>query len=339
MNHVKSINRVFLVTVIVTIIGLFVNTFLYQITNNYGLILITSQVLIALPSFIYLWVKKINVFKAIRLKKVDIGSIILIILFSYLMSPLMGLINLISSMFVRNDTQTLITEVSSDVGLLFSIVFIALVPCILEELVYRGIFYNEYRKVNVIKGIFLSGFLFGIIHRNFNQFSYAFAMGIIFALLIEATDSILSTMIVHFCTNATSVVTVYILPKLYKVMETIYGEEYTDTLTSTTANMKVDTATLRTVGIYALISSCLAFIVYKTIAKRNGRWEYIKGIFKGNKSSEQVAGANNTDLGYSSPLDDESTQVQSKKLVTPSLIIGILICIVLMIINEIPALS
>jgi hypothetical protein len=244
----------------------------------------------------------------------------------------MGLINLLSTRVVSNSTEQIMTQITSDNSFLLSLILVALVPCILEETVYRGIFYNEYRKVNVLKGIILSGFLFGIIHGNFNQFSYAFAMGIIFALLIEATNSILSTMIVHFFINGTSVFGMYLLPKLNEIMKAFYGEEYVDTTANVTSGYEISLSLIANYAIYAAITSALAFIVFRTIAKRSGRWEYIKNIFKRNKEQ--------TEISQNDDYNEDGYKVHSsKKLITASLIIAIVMCFILMILNEEPIIN
>ncbi|MFV0343673.1 MAG: lysostaphin resistance A-like protein [Anaerocolumna sp.] len=352
MNRIKSVNIIFLITVIVSVIGSIINSFIFSVTRNLAYIMIVSQVLIALPSLIYLKVKKIDLIKGLRLHKINIGNIVLIILFTYLISPLMGLINILSTRVVSNSTEQIMSQMTSENSFLVSLVLIAFVPCILEEVVYRGVFYNEYRKVNVLKGILLSGFLFGIIHGNFNQFSYAFAMGIIFALLIEATDSILSTMIVHFFINGTSVFGVYLLPKLEEFLAEFNGQEYADTAMNTSAAEKITMGMIGSFAIYAAFTSTLAFIVFKTIAKRTGRWEFIKNILKRNQNTtDQPAlnsNQNTTDhtarLNYAMDYEDEIEmdynrdveyiEASSKNLISVSLVVAIVLCVILMILNE-----
>ncbi len=338
MNQIKSVNRVFLATVIISVLGSFINTYVFKITQNFAYIMILSQILIVLPSVLYLKINNINIVSGIRLNKINVGNVILIILFTYLITPLMGLINLLSTRVVSNSTVEIMSQITSENSLLLSLLLVAVVPCILEETVYRGIFYNEYRKVSVVKGIFLSGFLFGIIHGNFNQFSYAFAMGIIFALLIEATDSILSTMIVHFFINATSVFGMYLLPKLYQLMEAFYGDEYNAAAADITSSNEISTGTIAGYAVYAAVATVLAFMVFRTIAKRSGRWEYIKNIFKPDNivDSRDETAIN----GHINDNIEGNISVQgSKKLITASLIGAIIICFVLMLLNEEPIIN
>lgn len=332
MERVKSVNLVFFATVVLSFVGSIINSYIYQFTGNYFYVVLFAQFILIVPSLVYIALNHLNVAKEIRFHKIKFSNIILIIIFAYLITPLMNLINAFSMMYVKNDTADVMSGIVSKNGLLLSLFIVAFIPCIMEEFVYRGIIFNEYRKISVIKGVFLSGFLFGIIHGNLNQFSYAFTMGIVFALLIEATGSIVSTMIVHFFINGTSITLLALYPKMFKLLESLYGKEQFDaTALMESMNAQIGqtigfTYVLKTYGLTALIATTLAFIVYKTIAKNCGRWEHIKGIFTG-KSTALEAKEDVT------PLTGE-TPNRRKKLMTISLALGIICCIVLMIYNE-----
>ncbi len=347
MNRVKSVNLVFLATVLMSIAGSLVMPWVVEYTDNYFIVLLLSQIVLVIPSAVYLITQKVNLAQAIRFKGIRISNIILIVIFAYLISPLMNLINALSMLYVQNDTTDFMNNIVSNNGFLLSLIMIALIPCILEESVYRGIFYNEYSKVSPLKGIFLSGFLFGIIHGNLNQFSYAFAMGIVFALLIEATDSILSTMIVHFFINGTSVLVMALYPTLFKVLEALYGSDQynADELINSMGSGLLDNMdlgyVLRSYGLTALFTSVLAFIVFRTIAKNSGRWEHVKDIFRRKRAGST---ANRAQTAYYTQEGDLSLRgsyyeepVKVRRLISVSLIIAIFICVALMIINELYA--
>lgn len=325
MNRVKPVNRVFLWTVVLSIVGGLINSKILNYTDDYAIIAIVSQVILVLPAVVYLIINKINIKQQIRFKGLKISTVILLILFSYLMSPLMNLVNALSLLFFKNETSIIMNNILERHGLLFSITLIALVPCILEECVYRGVFYNEYRKVNVLKGILLSAFMFGIVHGNVNQFSYAFLMGIIFALVIEATDSILSTMIIHFCINGTSIFILYLYPKLLAILEKMYGAEQfnaSEFQNALEGGLPADfnlEFVLSSYGLSAILFTALAFIVFRTIAKNNGRWEYVKSIFRKKDSL----------------VDNNEGANRNTSILSISLIIAIVICVGLMVRYEI----
>lgn len=310
MNYSKNVNFVFLGTVLLSMLG---QTVVGSINMPILARLIFSQVILIAPSAFFVIKFRLNLKETLRFHKIKGSNIILILLFSYLVSPFMSLINMISMLFVENVIQNTLSVVVEKNILLVSITFIALLPSLFEESIYRGIFYNEYRRVNVLKGMVLSAFLFGLMHMNFNQFFYAFAMGMIFVLLIEATDSIIAPMIVHFCINGSSVLMLNILPRILKLLEDI-SPEYSAQLQQS-ANMGVDKSEILRIlpfnVVWATITLSLAVIVFRTIAKNAGQYEHVKNIFKRNK---------------------ESTDGQ---LISLPLIIGIVICVGLMILNEV----
>jgi len=81
MNKVRIINRVFLVTVLLSIVGSYINLWVLDYTDNYFAVLMISQVILVLPSAIYLISSKTSIGKAIRFKKIKVSNIILINVF------------------------------------------------------------------------------------------------------------------------------------------------------------------------------------------------------------------------------------------------------------------
>lgn len=349
MNRIKSVNWVFLATVLVSCFAPFLG--IGKLTDNYLLLLGASQLLLILPALVYLIVNKVGYREAVRMKKVKPSTVILLILLTFLLMPLLTFVNALSMVFAANTTADYMQTLTGQNSLVLSLIGVALIPCILEESVYRGIFYNEYRKVKPVAAIVLSAFLFAILHGNFNQFSYAFIMGIIFALIIEATNSIASTMIVHFIINANSIVMMYAYPKLLWYLEGMYknaeltgntslmdqigamfGESgFTlDALMESSEQMVSNMGVLdvlSTYGLSAVVCTILAFIVYRAIAISNGRWKGIKAMFARRKAAPEEEVPH---IRYSL----EPEKPMKKRLFTTPLYIGVVIMIVTMILNE-----
>ena len=165
--------------------------------------IVLSQLTIILPFVIYCIIKKENPFKVIRLKKIKFSTALLavgIAVFSY---PVVVLLNMVSMIFVENAMIKVMPDVLA-MGLIPGLLLMAFLPAMVEETIFRGMVYNTYSKRRPIIGILLSALLFGLMHMNFNQLPYALYLGIIMALVMEACDSIVAPMIVHFTMNATS---------------------------------------------------------------------------------------------------------------------------------------
>jgi uncharacterized protein len=93
--------------------------------------------------------------------------------------------------------------------LIIAIIVIGIIPAFTEELLFRGIILDglksNYKKKTAI---FISAFLFGIIHLNPWQFAGAFIIGSISAWICIETNSILLSIYMHFFNNALYTITV-----------------------------------------------------------------------------------------------------------------------------------
>lgn len=100
---------------------------------------------------------------------------------------------------------------------------VAVMPALIEELIYRGVIYRGFRRfVKPVWAALLSALIFGIMHMNVVQFVYAFLLGLLFAWVYETYQSILAPMLMHLSANALSVLITEWEP-LGKAMETISG--------------------------------------------------------------------------------------------------------------------
>lgn len=322
-ERIKHVNHVFLATILVSILsGMLLGGYF---RSNLAMMLY-SQIILVMPTVIYIVVKKVNIKEAIRFKGLSIPNILWLILFSYLLSPLLGVINYFSLLFSKPEINNIVYDIVANNSLIISVLVIAVIPSIFEEAVYRGIFYNEYRKVNVRKGIIISALLFALLHGNFNQFSYAFVMGVIFALVIEATDSILATMVIHLVTNGTSVLSAanQDLSDMAKL---------TEELVFTKAEIL---EAIRLLIVPAIIGTLLAILVFYKIAKNSNRLDYIKSIFRKSENNALKLEIQEENIEESSWDDILSAQREGKvRILTPSLLAGIGVCIFIIVVNMI----
>ena len=105
------------------------------------------------------------------------------------------------------------------------VILLAVIPPLVEELIFRGIFFGSYRKAGMTGAALMSGLLFGCFHLNINQALYAFVMGIVFAYMVEATGSLWSSVIAHFAVNTYSIGIVQILKMAGKIGRASVGKE------------------------------------------------------------------------------------------------------------------
>lgn len=185
--------------------------------------LLASQLMLIIPFAIYCMVTRQNPLKLIRFKKISGGTVamaLLIILFSY---PVVMVLNMISMLFVDNAMMNVMPSALS-LGLPLAVLLMAVVPAVVEETVFRGTIYNTYSRRKPLAGIFLSALVFGLMHMNFNQMPYAIYLGIVMAFMVEASDSIVTSMLMHFTINGTSTVISFFSMKILSNLSGITSE-------------------------------------------------------------------------------------------------------------------
>lgn len=76
-----------------------------------------------------------------------------------------------------------------------------------EELLFRGLAYNGFRRLwGKRAAMVLSALFFGAYHRNMVQFVYAFVLGLMLVYVYEAFGTIRASILFHISANAASVI-------------------------------------------------------------------------------------------------------------------------------------
>ncbi|MCI8514455.1 MAG: CPBP family intramembrane metalloprotease [Lachnospiraceae bacterium] len=163
--------------------------------------LIMGQILVGVPAACYCLVFRERPFDERFRKKLRLPAALLLILLGLASIPLAWFINAVTMLFTPNYVAGTMMEAPEVISFWEMMTFIAVIPAAVEELIFRGIFYNAYSRVNPVRGILLSGFLFGLMHLNPNQIAYAVPLGMLLALVLEMTGSFLAPMLVHFTIN------------------------------------------------------------------------------------------------------------------------------------------
>ena len=82
-------------------------------------------------------------------------------------------------------------------------------PAFFEELMFRGIIFNHFRRFGSAAAIVLSAFLFAIVHYSALNFIGPFVLVLIFGLITAKTHRIIYAIIGHFAVNLTALVLTY----------------------------------------------------------------------------------------------------------------------------------
>ena len=231
------------------------------------------------------------------------------------MIPMVLFINNVSMLFSKNyleaASQTLLTY-----PFVVQIILMAVIPALVEEFIFRGLFYGTYRKCGILKGALMSGLVFGLFHLNINQFCYAFVIGVVFAFLVEATGSIWSSVLAHFAINTYSITIIQLLKitGTYDTMQEAAGETVVQ---SSSISMLLTLAMLLgvSIGFMSLVYLCI-----KKMAQHNGRWEYIVNDVKSFRVQENAA---------------SEQSVPQQRIMTVPAIITVIAVVIYMIVSEI----
>ena len=96
-------------------------------------------------------------------------------------------------------------------GLLLNLLVIALIPAIGEELTFRGVLQQGLmRKMNPHMAIVLSAAIFSFIHFQFYGFLPRMFLGLLLGYMFYITDSLWTSILMHFVNNGTAVVVYYL---------------------------------------------------------------------------------------------------------------------------------
>ena len=102
---------------------------------------------------------------------------------------------------------------NNDAGLLplvLNLLTYALIPGVVEEVVFRGFLLGALQPFGERRALLLSALLFGLAHLNFTQMPFAFLLGLFFGFVFLRTGRLWPCMMVHFLNNAMSVVLEYL---------------------------------------------------------------------------------------------------------------------------------
>lgn len=265
--------------------------------------LLLSQMTLFVPAILFVVFSREKVGEYIPFRIPKFSSILLLVVISFLFMPLLTVMNAISLLFVENESQEIIGLLQGT-PFLVVLLLVGILGPLSEEFVFRGVIYHGYRKSGrIAMSIFLSAFLFGLMHLNFNQMSYAVVMGILGVLMVEATGSFWASFIFHMCVNSSSVVMSYSQTdaweqsqNLEETMEMAGGMSYRETILVVIAIYMVIAAVTTTIG------GCLLY----QVAKNEGQTEKIQALI------------------------DLRKEKKHEKMITLPLVITVILCIAFM---------
>lgn len=279
MNGRKA-NWAFLITVIGYIALAYGVVFCFpSVGNNLFWNNFLCEIVVILPVMIFMFVSKEKPIAFLEFHKIKPGSVLMIVLFTFLSSPFITLLNLFSQFWVDNEV-TLMIESMNMAQMPFGLLYlsIGIIAPVFEEVACRGAFYRSYRKSgSAFKAMILSAIIFALIHMNFNQAAYALAVGILAVLLVEATGSLWSSILYHGLINGSQIVMMYFM---LKTDSEIYSES---------AALITNDFLIFAFAVYLILTAVtlpLAWAVLVWLSEHEGRRGVLSGIWNGRKEKK-----------------------------------------------------
>lgn len=206
----------------------------------------------------------ITLSERLMFKSVKIRTVFLTVLFAIVLGPITSLLNSISMLFVDNVVIEQGEEILSlPAGV--ALFLMAIYGPMCEEFAFRGIVYGGFRRYCKPRAaVIVSGLIFGLMHLNFNQFSYAFAIGIAMALLVEASGSIWTSFILHMIINGTSGVYMFLL-------DNYSGSSFMELAEADMANTEMMIPSIIILAFISIVCFFIARKILNVIARVEGR--------------------------------------------------------------------
>lgn len=217
---------------VIKLASILLSVFFYDFyTENFATIYIvlnSINVCVIGTTVLALALRKLPVTK-IEKRPMKIGQLLLLIMMMYGLTQvgsLMGMpihLALTTIGSLTADSEDAAAELSNNLvfssGTVIRIISIGILPAIFEELLFRKILIDRTIRHGEFISCAMSGIMFGLWHGNFQQFFFAFFIGVLFAFVYIRTGNIIYTMIMHASMNlVTSTVTVELFNALMKSM-------------------------------------------------------------------------------------------------------------------------
>lgn len=209
----------------VILMEIFFKDFFYEHFSAIYLIMNSINVSVIGTLVLSIALRKLPAVK-IEKRKMKIKQLLFLIMIMYgitQVGSIMGLpIHTALSAFSVQDESEIGTELANMLfssNMVIRIITVGIMPAIFEELLFRKFLIDRTIRHGEFISCAMSGIMFGLWHGNFQQFFFAFFIGVLFAFVYIRTGNIIYTMIMHASMNlVTATVTLQLLVGLIEKM-------------------------------------------------------------------------------------------------------------------------
>lgn len=333
MNTRKDANGLFLIVVLMTLLAEIAVSYMKVkgVELNIVINLLLSQIIILVPGLIFFVIKNKNEVIYRPYKKIKPVTVLLTFVLTWLLMPLVTCANLFSQLFTKNEVIG-ISDAVLELPMLPMILIIGVFGPFSEEFVFRGMIYTglKGKSQRYIVSAVLSGLFFGLMHMNFNQFCYAFVLGIAFALINECLDSIFVSSISHAIVNTQNVLMLFAANAVLKAAGVAgISEVYENSMSVTSsANVKAVYAVMIYVMLFiSAVSTLLAYLLLRKMCQIEGKSDRFDMVFRPKKYRENNIEENNE---INQETNTEDVQPERTRVLYVYGIIAIFVCLFVM---------
>lgn len=277
--NVKRAGWAFLwMSVMFILASLFVSFFFPYL--GIGEMALFSELTLLIPALLLLSKAKVKIPEQLHLKGIRPSTILLVLVYHICCYPLILAMNSFT-MAISDNTALDITDQFGDEPFFMMLLFIGFIGPLVEELVFRGIILGGLRTTGrIFSAVALSALLFALAHMNINQFSYTICAGIFWGLLVEATGSLIPSMICHITMNSVSAVLAFFLEENLDEFDQFLESGGMESAMSYVAS-----------GFFflfiSIFTTALAMLMLRVISLNEGRTGCFENIFRKKSRAER----------------------------------------------------
>jgi membrane protease YdiL (CAAX protease family) len=202
-KHVKKISLLFF-----TLLGYIAVLQLVNLGGSYRKTFIVDLIFVAIIMVFYLFDRK-EINKLLHFKKLNTLLLLKILCLAPIGATLVYFATQLLNENVFDQGQTTYYEhfIDSPAPFVLSILSIAIVPAVFEEIVFRGLVFNELTNITSVKSaIIISAILFTILHLSLISIFWIFPIGLLFGYLRAKQRTLWYGIIGHFLYNSSIVI-------------------------------------------------------------------------------------------------------------------------------------
>jgi membrane protease YdiL (CAAX protease family) len=174
--------------------------------SQYLSIILLQLMIFPIPAYLYIRLKPKAFTGALRLRAPRLSHLFLLLSASLMLITGCTLLGMLCGMMTAQPSFTLYDTFASvndgTVGATIRLILAyGLLPAFCEELVFRGILCAEFEKHGILYASAVSAVFFAFLHFDLTALPVYLFSGMLLALLLYVTRSVIAAMIVHLCYN------------------------------------------------------------------------------------------------------------------------------------------